>query len=337
MSVVDAWQRPLTTLRISVTDRCNLRCRYCMPETEYAWLPDHALLSFDELTRLAQEFVQLGVETIRLTGGEPTLRPELPDLVARLAQLKNLKRLAMTTNGTRLGDVASDLKSAGLQELTVSLDTLSPATFFLLSKRKEHAAVLEGIASANKIGLLRKLDCVVMRHVNDSELVPMLHFARELRVEVRFIEYMDVGGATQWSPETVVSRAEMLRTIEAHCGPVRPLPHRGSAPAERFQLVSGQTFGIVASTTRPFCGACDRTRLTSDGMLFNCLYSAHGLNLREPLRAKEDVSALIRHAWNNRSDRGAEARLQLNDKRAALFSSDQLKLDVHREMHTRGG
>jgi GTP 3',8-cyclase len=323
-----------------VTDRCNLRCQYCMPETDYAWLPRETLLSFEEITQITEAFTTLGVDRIRITGGEPLLRRNLPALIRQLAALPALRDLALTTNGVLLADQASDLRAAGLHRITVSLDTLDRSRFEALSRFDEHAAVLAGIDAAARTGFdSLKLDSVVIRGTNDDELIDLIEYGRNVRAEVRFIEYMDVGGATRWNREAVVSQSEMLDTIAAHYGPVTPLAGRGSAPADRFALADGTTFGIIASTTRPFCADCDRSRLTADGVWLMCLYARAGTDLRRPLRAgatPDDLVQLIRTVWSQRADRGAEERLGV-ESRESLIPLAALKKDAHLEMHTRGG
>ena len=211
--LLDRHQRPLRNLRLSVTDRCNLRCSYCMPEQDYVWLPRTDILQFEEIDRLVNIFLRLGADKVRLTGGEPLLRRGLTGLIARLSAKPGLHDLAMTTNGILLAPMATTLKAAGLHRLTVSLDTLHADRFEALTRSKDLGLVLEGIATAAPLFPGLKLDTVVMRGVNDDELVPLLEFARPLGAEVRFIEYMDVGGATHWSLDRVVSRAEILETL----------------------------------------------------------------------------------------------------------------------------
>jgi cyclic pyranopterin phosphate synthase len=339
--VLDALRRRLGSLRVSVTDRCNLRCAYCMPEEEYRWLPDPRILSFEELGVLVDAFVRLGLSRVRLTGGEPLVRRDLPELVRQLA-IRPLSELALTTNGVLLARHAAALKAAGLKRVTVSLDTLSPARFLQLTRRNSHGQVLEGLAEAHRVGFEGplKLDTVVIGGVNDDELVPLLDFAARYQAEVRFIEYMDVGGATTWSMDKVFSRARMLERIAAALGAVEPLPGRSTAPAERFRLADGRTFGIIASTTQPFCRTCDRARLTADGHWYTCLYAASGLDLRAPLRAGAtavELADLIRGTWQGRADRGAEQRLDLRGHRGPLATAAQLRSDPRLEMHTRGG
>jgi GTP 3',8-cyclase len=345
----DALGRPLRNLRLSVTDRCNLRCSYCMPEPDYVWLPRSELLTFEEIARVVSIFCSLGVDKVRLTGGEPLLRHQLPELVRRLAAEPRLQDIALTTNGVLLGDLARPLREAGLHRVTVSLDTLHSDRFRALTRRDEHARVLAGIAEVCAAGFSGlKLDAVVMRGRNDDELLSLLAFAREQGAELRFIEYMDVGGATRWRREDVVSRAEMLERISAAHGPIEPFPEdgpaearamRGRAPAERFRLADGTVFGIIASTTAPFCKSCDRSRLTADGTWFLCLYARRGLNLRQALRggaSDEAVRDLLRLSWRARVDRGAEQRLALHH-REPLADAAELREDPRLEMHTRGG
>jgi GTP 3',8-cyclase len=337
----DTLGRPLRNLRLSVTDRCNLRCEYCMPEDDYVWLPREDVLHFEETSALVDVFLSLGVDKVRLTGGEPLLRRDLPELVRMIAAKPGLKDLALTTNGVLLADQADALKAAGLGRITVSLDTLHPERFLKLTRYNQLAAVHAGIASARRVFGCLKIDTVVIRGVNDDELVPLIEYGRSVNGEVRFIEYMDVGGASRWADQRVVSRREMLESLTRHYGAVVPIDEPGStAPAERFALGDGTTFGIIASTTDPFCRTCDRSRLTADGMWYLCLYAARGLDLRAPLRrgaTADEIKTLIAGGWSARDDRGAEERLALGDRRAFVPVQDLLKRDPHIEMHTRGG
>ena len=338
--IVDTLKRPLGSLRVSVTDRCNLRCRYCMPEQEYVWLPKQSILTFEEIARLVGIFTSLGVEKVRLTGGEPLLRHDLETLTRMLAGNAKIRDLALTTNGLLLAKQAMALKRAGLGRVTVSLDTLRPERMRELARTDKHADVLTGIAAARAAGFSLKLNTVVMRGVNDDELVDLIKFARAQDAEVRFIEYMDVGGATGWSAEQVFSQRDILARLSNHYGTVTTVTERDlTAPAERFRLPDGTTFGIVASTTAPFCRSCDRSRLTADGTWFLCLYAGQGIDLREPLRSGANdaaLSDLIASTWRGRTDRGAEERLGLVN-RTPLFQVEGLRADPHREMHTRGG
>ncbi len=341
MPATDAFGRSLGSLRISVTDRCNLRCHYCMPQEEYVWLDRQDLLTFEEIGALADVCAQAGVHRVRLTGGEPLLRRNLPSLVATLARKPWLTDLALTTNGVLLGDAAQPLRDAGLHRLTVSLDTLQADRFQRLTRIDALPQVLAGLDAARRAGFSgMKIDSVITRGDNDDELLSLLDFARQIDAEIRFIEYMDVGGAVDWRPEKVVPRAEMLALIAAEHGAVTPVHAPDStAPAERFRLESGQTFGIIASTTQPFCRTCDRLRLTADGVMLLCLYAQHGTDLRRPLRAgasPEALHRLVRAVWESRADRGAEERQAVRD-RGVYIPVRALKKDAHLEMHTRGG
>ncbi len=339
MSVRDLLGRPLKNLRLSVTDRCNLRCSYCMPEAEYAWLPRQDILHFEEMSALVDVFVRAGVDRVRLTGGEPLIRRDLPDLVSMLAKKPALRDLALTTNGALLAEHARSLRDAGLHRLTVSLDTLHADRFQALTRFDSLKQVLAGIDEASKHFNPLKLDSVIIRGTNDDELVPLLEFARGIGAELRFIEYMDVGGATLWSRERVMSRQDMLAAIEAHYGPAAAIVESSSAPADRFRLPDGTVFGVISSTTDPFCRSCDRSRLTADGMWYRCLYATTGTDLRSLLRsgmAADDLLALITSEWGARADRGAEERLAMRD-RSPLVPASSLKKNPHLEMHTRGG
>jgi GTP 3',8-cyclase len=339
MPVLDVHNRPLKNLRLSVTDRCNLRCQYCMPEADYLWLPREDILQFEEIDRLTERFIALGVDKVRLTGGEPLLRRDLTSLVETLAAKPAIRDLALTTNAVLLAPVVKDLKSAGLHRLTISLDTLQRDRFTSLARFDELPRVLAGIDSAVDVFPSFKIDSVIIRGVNDDELIPLVEFAKARGAEVRFIEYMDVGGATTWSAAQVMSRSDMLAALEAHYGPIEPIVEVSSAPADRFRLQDGTVFGIIASTTAPFCQSCDRSRLTADGVWYLCLYAARGVDLRGPLRggvSDAGLQDLITSVWRARTDRGAEARLSMRE-RSPLIPVNALRRDPHLEMHTRGG
>jgi cyclic pyranopterin phosphate synthase len=341
MRLQDTYGRVLRNLRISVTDRCNLRCQYCMPEEDYVWLPRAEILHFEEVSALVDVFLDLGADKVRLTGGEPLLRRDLPALVRLLAAKPRIRDLALTTNGILLAEQAAPLRAAGLHRVTVSLDTLRADRFKRLTRRDALEQVRAGIAAVPRAGFTgTKLDTVVIRGVNDDELADLIEFGRQVPVEVRYIEYMDVGGATRWSMDAVVSRAEILDRLGRRYGRIEPIPEPGStAPAERFCLPDGTVFGIIASTTAPFCAACDRSRLTADGMWYLCLYALGGTDLRGPLRrgaSREELAALITGGWRQRTDRGAEERLTTRE-RGPLVQIARLKQDPHLEMHTRGG
>jgi cyclic pyranopterin phosphate synthase len=340
--LADARGRTIESLRVSVTDRCNLRCSYCMPEEHYVWLPRPSILHYEEATRLVGIFASLGVGRIRLTGGEPLLRQDLCDFIQLLRVCGSVRDLAMTTNGVLLGRDAASLKSAGLDRLTISLDTLHADRFRRMTGRDQLDEVMRGIRAARDAGFVgTKLNTVVVRGTNDDELESLIEFGRREALEVRFIEYMDVGGATQWSRDHVVPRSEILARLGARYGEPTPMhePSDARAPADRFALPDGTVFGVVASTTVPFCGSCGRSRLTADGHWFTCLYQPEGVDLKTPLRdgaSDAELRAIIESTWRARTDRGAEERLaQLT--RGPLYPPDTLRENPHREMHTRGG
>lgn len=311
-----------------------------MPEDEYAWLSQADLLGFAEMAALVEAFAGLGVDKIRLTGGEPLLRRGLPELVTMLARQPGLAEVALTTNGVLLGEHLDALARAGLRRLNISLDTLKPDRFRALTRQNLHATVIAGLEAACQRFDGTKIDAVIMRGINDDELVDLLEYGGRVGAEVRFIEYMDVGGATHWRQDLVVPCAELLGRLSGHYGPVSPVREPGStAPANRFSLPDGRTFGIIASTTEPFCRTCDRARLTADGVFYTCLYATDGLSLREPLRqgaSPEAIRSLVETRWRQRVDRGAEIRHELRD-RSVFLPVTALRADPHLEMHKRGG
>ena len=336
----DRLGRPLRNLRLSVTDRCNLRCEYCMPEDDYVWLPREDVLRFEEFSALVDVFLSLGVDKVRLTGGEPLLRRHVHTLVRMIAAKPGVKDLALTTNGVLLASQIDDLRAAGLGRITVSLDTLDRERFVRLTRFDQLDAVHAGIAAAQRAFGTLKIDSVVIRGVNEDELGGLVEYGKSVNAEVRFIEYMDVGGASRWGPDRVVSKREILDSLSARYGPIEPMANDGSAPAERFTLADGTVFGVISSTTEPFCRTCDRSRLTADGMWYLCLYATQGTDLRGPLRrgaSPDELRALIGARWQTRDDRGAEERLALGARRAFVPVQDLLKRDPHLEMHTRGG
>ncbi len=340
--ILDTLNRPLQSLRISVTDRCNLRCRYCMPEADYVWLPRESLLTFEEIARLASVFAGAGVRKLRLTGGEPLLRRDLDELVVMLHDVPGIEEIALTTNGLLLAKHAAALRAAGLDRVTVSLDTLRPERMAAFARSAHHADAIAGIDAALAAGFQGvKLNAVVVRDYNDDELPDLVRFADQRGVEMRFIEYMDVGGATRWDTDLVVSRAEILARLTDAFGTLTALGRTGDphAPAGRWRLPSGATVGVIASTTAPFCRDCDRARITADGTLFRCLYAADGFDLREPLRrgvSHDDLLELVQRLWMTRDDRGAELRTETGDRDVLVALAD-LRADPRREMHVRGG
>jgi cyclic pyranopterin phosphate synthase len=294
--LVDPHGRTVRDLRVSITDRCNLRCRYCMPAEGLAWLPRSELLSYEEIERIARVCVErFGFTGIRITGGEPTVRAHLPVLVEKLARLGT--DLSLTTNGATLRLLAGDLRAAGLRRINVSLDSLRPETFFAITRRQAMDQVIDGIDAAVEAGFSPvKVNCVLIRGVNDDEIVHFARFGRERGVTIRFIEFMPLDADEGWAPGTVVPGAEVVSAIAA-VYPLEPVAGRGSAPAERFRYLDGKgEIGVIASVTQSFCGSCDRVRLTAEGMFRNCLFAVKETDLRAVLRAggtDDDVAAAI--------------------------------------------
>ncbi|PTA68427.1 GTP 3',8-cyclase MoaA [Deinococcus arcticus] len=312
----DVLGRPLRDLRLSVTDRCNLRCTYCMPADVfgpgYAFLPRAELLTFEELERLSRLFVGLGVQKLRLTGGEPTLRRDLPELVGRLSRIGGVQDLAMTTNGLLLPALAPALKAAGLRRVTVSLDSLDPEVFGRMNGLGTHPArVLDGIHAALHAGLGVKINTVVQRGVNDAGLHALWQALRDL-APVRFIEFMDVGNHNGWNLEGVVPSGEVLARLSAGGEPLQPVgaAYRGEVAA-RHRDAQGREVGLISSVTAPFCGDCTRARLSAAGVLYTCLFAGSGTDLRAPLRSgasDADLRGLIAGVWAGRRDRYSEER-----------------------------
>ncbi|MEX2324659.1 MAG: GTP 3',8-cyclase MoaA [Nitriliruptoraceae bacterium] len=320
--VVDRLGRPIEDLRVSLTDRCNLRCTYCMPREMFG--PDHAflvrdeLVTFEELARLVGVFSRLGVSKIRLTGGEPLLRRDLPDLIRQLTEIDGIDDLALTTNGLLLPALAGPLREAGLRRLTISLDALDDDTFrSIADTRQPVAAVLTGIDAAIEAGLSPiKINTVLQRGINDDQIVPLAEWARATGVEIRFIEFMDVGTTNNWIRNKVVPADEVAATIHAHW-PIEPVvapTDKLGVVAEQFRYVDGGgNVGIIASVTRPFCRTCTRARLSAIGELYTCLFAAKGHDLRAPLRAgasDEQLADEIAGVWGMRTDRASELRAE---------------------------
>ena len=326
--LLDRLGRPFRDLRISVTDRCNFRCSYCMPEQvygeHYRFLPKRDLLTFEEIVRVARLMIGLGARKIRLTGGEPLVRQQIERLVAQLAALEGLEDLAMTTNGFLLAEKAAALRDAGLRRVTVSLDSLDDEVFRRMNGgRAGVAPVLEGIAAAERVGLTPiKLNAVVQRGVNDHTLLDLARFGRERGYIVRFIEYMDVGNLNGWRREDVVPAAEIVERLDA-MWPLEPIPSNYPGEvANRFRYRDGGgEIGVIASVTQPFCGSCTRLRLSPEGQLYTCLFGTHGTALRGPLRAgasDAELLALVTGVWQTRADRYSELRAQLDTPRAKV-------------------
>jgi cyclic pyranopterin phosphate synthase len=319
--VRDRLQRPLRDLRISVMDRCNFRCPYCMPEDKYhkdfQFLKSSERLSFEEILRLAQIFAGVGVKKLRITGGEPLLRPNLADLVGDLSRVEGIDDVALTTNGVLLAQHAAALKAAGLARVTVSLDSLDDAVFLAMNGgRGNKDRVLEGIREAIQAGLTPlKINTVVIRGVNDRTVLDLVEHFRGTGVIVRFIEYMDVGTINHWQRTDTVPSRDLVRMIAARW-PIRPVDsnYHGEV-ASRYAFEDGQgEIGFISSVTEPFCGSCTRARLSSDGQLFTCLFASRGIDLKGPLRAgasDEELRALIASVWSGREDRYSELRAAL--------------------------
>ncbi|MCW2744618.1 MAG: moaA [Mycobacterium sp.] len=315
--LLDRAGRPLRDLRLSVTDRCNFRCRYCMPRElfgpDHAFLPREQLLSFEELTTVTSVFARLGVTKVRLTGGEPLLRRGLPALVRSVAAVPGIADLAMTTNGSLLADAAGALAEAGLRRVTVSLDSLDEATFAAMSDtRVPVAQVLGGIAAARAAGLPVKVNTVLKRGVNDGGLLALAGWAREAGLPLRVIEYMDVGATNGWRMQHVVPSAEVLDRIGT-VWPLEPVePATRGEVAQRWRYVDGGgELGVISSVTQPFCADCTRARVTAVGELFTCLFATRGTDLRALLRGPDGEAALeraVRDVWAGRSDRYSELR-----------------------------
>ncbi len=321
MAITDLLGRSLQDLRISVTDRCNFRCTYCMPAEifgeSYQFLPKEEILTFEEITRLARVFVGMGVTKLRITGGEPLLRTDLPSLIAMLNEIDPSLDLTLTTNAYLLPQQAAPLKAAGLKRVTVSLDALDDQIFGAMNGRGFPVQrVLEGIAKAEEAGLTPiKINAVVQKGVNDHCIVDLARYFKSSGHIVRFIEYMDVGNRNGWKWDQVVSAAEIVRAIDVEL-PLEPLDsnYPGEVAARYRYRDGGGEIGIIASVTMPFCGECTRARLSTDGKLYTCLFASEGLDLRDYLRSgatDEELTARITRIWSRRSDRYSEERTEL--------------------------
>jgi cyclic pyranopterin phosphate synthase len=299
MDLIDPFGRTIRDLRISVTDRCNFRCTYCMPEEGMQWVPRSGVLTFEEIERLARLFVgRFDVEGIRLTGGEPTVRAHLPMLVRKLAVLG--ADLALTTNGSTFRSLAHELRDAGLRRVNISLDTLRADRFLQMTRRDELERVLDGIEAAKEAGFAPvKINAVVQRDVNDDEIVDLARFGRDQGVEVRFIEFMPLDATGHWVNAQVVGQDEIVTAINS-AFPLEPVPARGAAPADRWRYLDGKgTVGVIPSVTKPFCGDCDRVRLTADGQFRTCLFATDEFDLMHLMRAgatDDELAAEIQRA-----------------------------------------
>ena len=310
-------KRPLEDLRISVTDRCNFRCTYCMPLDEYPWISRDQILTFEEIARTAGVFAGLGVKKLRITGGEPLVRKGLPELVAQLAAIPGIEDIALTTNASRLVELAQPLKDAGLKRLTISIDSLQPDRFRQITQRADLQPVLDGIESAREAGFGQlKFNAVVERGVNEDEILDLAEFARANGDEMRFIEFMDVGNANSWTSEKLVSQREILKVLRSRYELIER-DGRGSRPSQDYSFADGRGgVGVIASVTEPFCGACSRVRLTADGQVVTCLFADVGADLKGRLRSgesDEQLSEFVTDIWQKRADRYSETRLiQMN-------------------------
>lgn len=329
----DSYNRPLKDLRISVTDRCNFRCTYCMPLDEYEWLEKSEVLSFEEITRVVGLFVQVGVEKVRLTGGEPLARRDVEKLIGQLSALKNAPELCLTTNGSLLADKAAGLKAAGLHRINVSLDSLKSGRFRRMTRRGDLNRVLDGLFAAKRAGLSPiKINAVVERGVNDDEILDLVAFAREHGFALRFIEFMDVGNANRWQSDKIVTKQDILQTIHRRF-PLREIGRdKGSAPSVDYTFVDGDgDIGVIASVSEPFCSSCTRARLTADGKFVTCLFSNTGYNLKALLRggaAEDELLAVLSHLWGKRRDRYSEERLAALRSAAGYDPRERKKIEM---------
>jgi cyclic pyranopterin phosphate synthase len=334
----DAFNRPIKDLRISVTDRCNFRCTYCMPLDEYVWIDRSEILSFEEISRLARLFVGLGVEKIRITGGEPLVRKDLHRLVGMLSDIEGLADLCLTTNAALLADQIDDLAAAGLKRINVSIDTLIPEKFKQITKRGDLDKVLAGLFAAKAHGLQPiKINAVIERGVNDDDIIPLVEFAREHGFSMRFIEYMDVGNANNWISEKIVSKKEIIETINSRF-PLREVGRdNGTAPSVDYEFMDGiGDVGVIASVTEPFCSSCTRARLTADGKLVTCLFSDIGHDLKSLMRngaTDEQLIEVISSVWRKRTDRYSDERLEAMNSPEGYQPKSHHKI----EMITLGG
>ncbi len=321
---LDKLQRPLKDLRISVTDRCNFRCRYCMPEEifgpDYSFLSNDKILSFDEIERITRIFVSLGVRKLRITGGEPLLRRGLPKLIERLNKIDGVEDIGLTTNGSLLKKFAPDLYKAGLSRVTVSLDSLEEERFFYLNgNRSKVQRVLEGIQAAAEVGMKIKINMVVQKGKNEQDILQMAQYFKENKHILRFIEYMDVGNYNGWDLKEVVSKQEIVDTIHQVMPLERIEANYSGEVATRYRYIgSDEEIGIISSVTDSFCLSCTRARISAEGKLYTCLFASKGNDLRELLRSEhtdEDITDVVRDIWNNREDRYSDERLNHTNKK----------------------
>ncbi|WP_100331122.1 GTP 3',8-cyclase MoaA [Bacillus xiapuensis] len=315
--VRDQLKRPLRDLRISITDRCNFRCRYCMPEeifgANYSFLPSDKILSFEEIERLSSIFVSLGVKKLRITGGEPLLRRDIAVLIEMLSSIDGVEDIAMTTNGSLLKKHAKALAKAGLSRVSISLDSLNEERFLAMNgNRGKVKSVLEGIEKASEAGLQVKINMVVKKGVNEQDIIPMARYFKERNHPLRFIEYMDVGNSNGWRLDDVISKKEILHQVNSF-SPIEPLaPNYEGEVATRYRYVEGgEEIGVISSVTDSFCSSCTRARISAEGKLYTCLFASDGTDLRHLLRSglsDDEIAESIRNVWQHRSDRYSDER-----------------------------
>ncbi|MCU5440866.1 GTP 3',8-cyclase MoaA [Bacillus cereus] len=326
----DSLKRPLQDLRISVIDRCNFRCTYCMPAEvfgpDYAFLQEECLLTFDEIERLARLFISMGVNKIRLTGGEPLLRKDLPKLIGRLAKLEGLKDIGLTTNGIHLAKQAKALKEAGLKRVNISLDAIEDHVFRKINGRNVSTKpVLKGIEAAKEVGLEVKVNMVVKKGMNDSQILPMAQYFKEQEIQLRFIEFMDVGSTNGWNFEQVVTKEQLIEKIN-RVSPIEPIkPRYFGEVAKLYRYVgSDAEVGFITSVSESFCSSCTRARISADGKFYTCLFGEKGTDLRTLLRENiSDASLLkiLQHTWKYRTD-------QYSDERTAESTNKRQKVEM---------
>lgn len=328
--IKDQLNRPLRDLRISVIDRCNFRCSYCMPAEifgpDFAFLPKSELLTYEEIERLAKIFVEMGVEKIRLTGGEPLLRKDLPILVEKLTKIVGLKDIALTTNGVLLPKLALPLKQAGLKRVNVSLDSLKDELFGEINGRNVGVKpVLDGIAAAKQAGLGVKINMVVKKGLNDSEIIPMAAYCKENSLELRYIEFMDVGSTNGWKMDDVVTKKQIFHLLNDHFELEQMEPAYFGEVAKRYRY-KGTTVdvGFITSVSESFCSSCTRARLSANGQVYTCLFNGNGQDIRDFMRdgkSDEEIRMRIEHIWNDRTDR-------YSDERTAETINERKKIEM---------
>lgn len=321
--LLDSLSRPLKSIRISLTDRCNFNCLYCMPKNcidkKLSFIKQNEILTFEEIIYLVQLFVKLGVNKVRLTGGEPLLRNNLPRLIKGLSKIQNLKDIAITTNAYFLQEMALKLKQSGLHRLTVSLTTLDQNKFHNMSgSNVSIAKIINSIKVAKDVGFNNiKINCVLMKGINEVDIIPLAEFAKKNGYNIRFIEFMDSGTKNNWSLDSVIPAKEVVKIISKQW-PIEKIPTDKHQVAQRWKYIDGSgEFGIIASITEPFCVGCDRIRLSANGMIYNCLFASHGLNIREYIRNnvdKNELLSILKNNWIYRNNRYSDLRSEVSSK-----------------------